>query len=120
VSLKYDFCYAKAKIYLNYKACESGRIDYKVKIRSQSRKSSRTKADDFFNIIFLHEKILSCHNYKIILTDTNGRHELYSGLLLMIVISMMYLYGFYISFSHFEHQLQGKNIRKQSYLTKKQ
>jgi hypothetical protein len=33
---------------------------------------------------------------------------------------MMFLVVFYISFSHFEDQLQGKNLRKQSYLTKKQ
>jgi hypothetical protein len=31
--------------------------------------------------------------------------------MLMTTISMMRLYSFYISFSHFEDQLQGKNLK---------
>jgi hypothetical protein len=36
----------------------------------------------------------------------------------MTVIYIMFLGSFYISFSHFEDQLQGKNLKKWSYLFK--
>jgi hypothetical protein len=37
----------------------------------------------------------------------------------MTVIYIMFLGSFYISFSHFENQLQSKNLKKWSYLSKK-